>query len=155
MLGLRTLYGAYRELREWKILYNLTKDPFIEKEIKTFGFKLSWLGVPYKILEIPNEFMENEQTYNNYIFSKLQEINENITTPLRLSDLVYPATSNIGPGLVLIKLESNSEYLRAKLIVPILTFWSIGSYLSYRLWIKYGMFEYAEKAYDFIHSIFF
>lgn len=155
MLGLRTLYNAYREIREWKILYNVTKDPFIEKELKSFGFKLSWLGVPYKVLEIPSEFMETEQTYNSYIFGKLVEIGDNITGPLRLTDIVYPATNNIAPGLVLIKLESKTEFLRLKLILPILLGWGIGSYLSYRVWIKYDLWQYLEQSWDFIYSIFF
>lgn len=155
MLGLKSLYEAYREFKEWRVLYKVTKDPKIESELQSFGFKISWLGFPYKLIEIPNEFMESRETVTSYLFTKLKEINDNITVPLRLSELVYPKTTDVAPGQILLMLESRTNYLRLKVMIPILVLWSISIFVLYRIFVKYDLTVYFIQAYEFLKSFLF
>lgn len=137
MLGIKTIGRAISQIKGWYRLYKLTADPFIEQELKSSGFKISWHGIPYKLLPIPNEFMENQMTLQNYIFSQLREINDTIAVPLRLADLIYPAFKDVAPGVYLIKLEPNTNEIQFKNIVPILALWGILGFVITKLWVKY------------------
>jgi len=153
MLGLKTLSRAYKEFILWKRLYNVTKKPEVEKELKQYGFKVSWLGYPYKIVEIPNEFLENRDFTQNYMWEQLKEMNETITIPLNISELCFPNLVDIAKGAYLVKLESKFENLKAKYVIPLLLMWAGIIWISTQLFIKYDLLSYIEMAFDFIKNL--
>lgn len=155
MLGLKTIKLAWIEFKYWRKLYNATKESYIEEELKEAGFKVSWLGYPYKIIKIPNEFMETEATVNNYMFEQLREIDSTVTTPLNISELCFPNFIDIAPATYLVKLESKFNYLRPKTLIPILLFWGFIIWVMTRLTIKYDLFDYVIQAFEFINNILF
>lgn len=155
MIGFNVITQAWQEFQAWLVLYRLTSREEIVDQLAAFGFKVSWIGIPYKLIVIPHEFLETNATVTNYIFSQLREINQTIAIPLNISDIIHPAFTDISPGIYLVKLEPERTMLKVKKIVPLLLGWSLFSFIAYRLVIKFDVLQYVIEVINSFYCLLF
>lgn len=155
MIGFNVITQAWQEFQAWRVLYKLTAKEEVIEQLASYGFKVSWFGIPYKLIVIPNEFLETDATVNNYMFGQLREIDQTIAMPLNIREIVHPAFVDVSPGVYLVKLEPERTMLRFKKLVPVLLGWSLFSFIAYRLAIKFELTQHVVRAISSLYCLLF
>lgn len=80
----KAIHHAYR-------VYSATQNIEILQKLKEYKFDTDWIGRPWFEFEIPNEFFENEQVLNAFVWKKIND-HFFLFNQTKIDDIIYPIT---------------------------------------------------------------
>lgn len=82
-------------------LYKLSTKDDVEKYLSDKGFTVDWIGRISIVVQIPNEFLESDDTIQSYIYAKMQEHKAYLLN-CQLADNVWPSVETLTQDTVFI-----------------------------------------------------
>jgi hypothetical protein len=103
-------FRIFKELRQWYTLYKITTKEKVIIDLYSHKLNVDWVGRIYTTVNVPEEYLQHQQTIQSYVLSKLRDY-DLVLTKLNLNDLVYPEIFSVKDNILAynVILKTNSD----------------------------------------------